>query len=46
LGGYSVVIEKEDFDAAGAVDDFGEVALHGFDYVHCLDSKQGLVTAI
>jgi hypothetical protein len=32
--GDSVVVEKQDFDAACSVDDFGDVALHSFDHVH------------
>jgi hypothetical protein len=33
-GGYSVVVEEEDFDAGGTSDNFGDVALHGLDNIH------------
>ena len=37
-GMYSVVVEEEDFDACGAIDNLGNVALHCLDNIHLLNS--------
>jgi len=37
---YGIVIEKEDFDTACAVDYLSDIALYSFHYVHCLRLQQ------
>jgi hypothetical protein len=37
-GKYSVVVEEKDFDACGAIDNLGYVALHCLDDIHLLNS--------
>lgn len=32
---YSVVVKKENLDTTCSIDEFCDVALNGFDYVHC-----------